>query len=648
MSEPVSARLLEAVRIAYNGHVACVVDLPRAAATRFASCQRPPTAGACPPARPPTLSKSAAPYPRPHTLASRVRLSVAMMTAEQILNTHLLTLNAKDMEGKWLGPVPIEKWLNDFRPTNRKQRRERRILFNTIKTTVNGETNFANVINESGVLRDLGLCCKETHNIFGRDVTTDADHTLKLAPGASFIGNKDLEMDLGHEDRLQRLLGDVLFFGDLKGKNSQDLCWDLTSAEERELLEILAEELDKAEEESFFTRGKFACYARAICANSHRTHLYAFVILPDFARLLYFDRSGVGYSSLFDWKNTDILEEFIESFAEATPLQRGIDTSVTNISAQDDLVDKAQTIFTEAYDAGDVLPDEVTWDSVFTSHASKHTTYWLCNVYDEASKSFHRVVTHRAHTSSPYFAGRATRGYIGVDIDEGVVAYMKRSWRIDDAAFPKEIDNYYSFATRTKEGKSVPHLPGCYFGGDVPRDSDELAAHYFEWKKTSKPGETWTLPSPIELTNTRTSKYADDVKVSHPKIRRGASALGRADLMKTHTEMTPYTLTVTLFRRIGSKLRDFKSTRDLCVAFRDAIEAHEAALELKNVLHRDISDGNILIAKVKGEKGEVEGLLIDWDLCIDIQKFGAARRKGRTVSSLRLIPIDVLSNSSFF
>lgn len=59
--------------------------------------------------------------------------------------------------------------------------------------------------------------------------------------------------------------------------------------------------------------------------------------------------------------------------------------------------------------------------------------------------------------------------------------------------------------------------------------------------------------------------------------------------------------------------------------------AHEAAYKLKDVLHRDISEGNILIAKIPGKKGQVEGLLIDWDLCIEIKRFASARRKSRTV-----------------
>ncbi|VDC03816.1 unnamed protein product [Peniophora sp. CBMAI 1063] len=563
------------------------------------------------------------------TPPSHLRSSVATSTAGQILNQHLFHLNAKDMEGKWLGPIAIDKFKKDFGPKSRNGHNLPTVnLFKDFDTTVKGEKAFVQSILDSGLLKGSDLWCKDTHNIFGRDVTTDADHALKFSPDVSFMGSDYLDMKARSEERLERLLGDILFFGDLKGSNSQDPCRYITSDADRALLGSVA--VDGADSDlALLVRGQFACYARAICANSHRTHLHAFIILPEYARLLYFDRSGVAFSELFDWRNTTHLAEFILNFAQASALERGIDTSVTKVPRQDTLVQQAHKIFREAREANDVLPDEVTWESVFKSTKSEHTTYWLCNVYDEVSTTFHRVLTYRVHTSSPYFAGRATKGYIGVDIDEGIVAYMKRSWRIADDAFPKERDIYRLFDTPDKNGKSVPHLPGCYFGGDVPRDSDALSAHYFEWKSTAKPGETWTPPSSIEFFKTRMADYAD-AHQEYKDIRRGASALGRASLTDADIEMTSYILTVTLFKRIGSKLRNFKSTRQLCIAVRDAIETHDAAYHLWNVLHRDISEGNILIAKVKGKPGQVEGLLIDWDLCIELKKYTEARRKSRT------------------
>ncbi|VDC04288.1 unnamed protein product [Peniophora sp. CBMAI 1063] len=207
---------------------------------------------------------------------------------------------------------------------------------------------------------------------------------------------------------------------------------------------------------------------------------------------------------------------------------------------------------------------------------------------------------------------------------------MKRSWRIDLETFPSERDIYASLESATEGDEKVPHLPGCYFGGDVPVDSEKLAADYFRWKREAQEEDVWT-PSilPVVPTRTRTADYADE-HADDDNLRRRVSVVGQALLTDADIEMLPYILTVTLFRRIGGRLRDFKSTRHLCIALRDALEAHDVAYRLKGVLHRDISEGNILIAKIKGKAGAIEGLLIDWELSVHIDSQGIPRRKSRT------------------
>ncbi|VDB84850.1 unnamed protein product [Peniophora sp. CBMAI 1063] len=574
------------------------------------------------PPKTPTKATTDAPTPEgpKRTPAVRLRQSVATSLVGRILNEHINNENTKDMEGKWLGPIPTDQWKRDLGPQSKTTPPTKTIPFHTVATTTNGEASFVEAINSSGIFEGFQLWCSDTHAVYGRDETTDRERSFHLSPDVAIFGRDDIRLDAGDEERLERMLGEMAVVGDLKSSNQQDPCLALTTPEDRRLLGILESLTDT--ELSRLVRGQLLTYARAICANSHRTHLYGFIILPRYARLLYFDRSAVVYSELFDWRETSVLAEFFQQFAVAGPLARGYDPSVQKISADDKLVRDAGTIFNKAYDAGDELPDDITWDSVFKSVRSADTTYWLCNVYDEKTRTFHRVLTYRVHTSTPYFAGRATCGYVGVDIDRKSVAYMKRSWRIGLPSFPKERDIYLSFE-ESEGGGPVPHLPGCYFGGDVPRNSDSLAKDYFDWVEAGKPGGSWTPPSDIEPICTVTPDYAD----AH-NIRRGAS--DRTDLTDAQIEVIPYVLTVTLFSRIGGRLRDFKSTRQLCTAVRDALETHDVAYRLKKILHRDVSESNILIAKIKGKKGEVEGLLIDWDLCVELWKYLTARRKGRT------------------
>ncbi|KZV65028.1 hypothetical protein PENSPDRAFT_756821 [Peniophora sp. CONT] len=526
------------------------------------------------------------------------------------------------MEGKWYGPVPVDRWKKDFAPRKSKELVYENISFADMGSTTEGDKPFVDAITSSKVLEKLKLYCKDTHKLFGRDKTIDGSD-FKFGPDVCFLGT-DMPMTAADEERLERLIGEILCFGDLKSKNGHDPCLHITSASDRAKLYLKNIPVVDSDM-SFKVRGQFIAYARAICANSHRTHLYGFVVLPNHARLLYFDQSGVCYSELFEWRTTPHLSEFLQLFGAASDVRRGIDTSVEKISTKDELVADAETIFCEAK-ASDSLPDGVEFKTVFETFKSDSATYWRCNVYDDRLKIFHRVLTYRVHSSTPYFAGRASRGFIAVDLDRRAVIYMKRSWRINLPSFPKERDTYHEFAEA-----GVPHLPDCYFGGDVPRHSGELAKKYFEWKKTAPAGATW-VPSgeKMRFVHTKVSTYIDKhgEEDELKEARRGAT--GRTDLTDDDIEMLPHALTVTLFGKVGGRLRDFKSSRQLCIALMHALETHEAAYRLKKVLHRDISAGNILIYKVPGGKGEIEGLLIDWDLCVNVELVREARRKGRT------------------
>ncbi|EPT03334.1 hypothetical protein FOMPIDRAFT_1115985, partial [Fomitopsis schrenkii] len=61
---------------------------------------------------------------------------------------------------------------------------------------------------------------------------------------------------------------------------------------------------------------------------------------------------------------------------------------------------------------------------------------------------------------------------------------------------------------------------------------------------------------------------------------------------------------------VGTPLADFQSTRELILAFRDAIEGHRQAYELGGVIHRDISEGNVMMAR---HSARFRGFIHDFD-----------------------------------
>ncbi|KAJ3001105.1 hypothetical protein NUW54_g6644 [Trametes sanguinea] len=69
-----------------------------------------------------------------------------------------------------------------------------------------------------------------------------------------------------------------------------------------------------------------------------------------------------------------------------------------------------------------------------------------------------------------------------------------------------------------------------------------------------------------------------------------------------------------VINEIGRPLTEFKSTRELVTALRDAVIGHQQAWLRAGILHRDVSVGNILIVDEPGEEApSICGFLHDFD-----------------------------------
>ncbi|KAJ2031537.1 hypothetical protein H4S03_006582 [Coemansia sp. S3946] len=69
---------------------------------------------------------------------------------------------------------------------------------------------------------------------------------------------------------------------------------------------------------------------------------------------------------------------------------------------------------------------------------------------------------------------------------------------------------------------------------------------------------------------------------------------------------------------IGEPLRTAKTAKEFVAVICDAMQCHYAIVDKCKILHRDISDNNILVVRMKD--GTVRGLLIDFDCAIDLSK----------------------------
>ncbi|KAH9204398.1 hypothetical protein DL95DRAFT_529276 [Leptodontidium sp. 2 PMI_412] len=89
----------------------------------------------------------------------------------------------------------------------------------------------------------------------------------------------------------------------------------------------------------------------------------------------------------------------------------------------------------------------------------------------------------------------------------------------------------------------------------------------------------------------------------------------------------------------GRPLHEYQSVRELLEALRDAIRGHRSLLEDGKILHRDISENNIIITELPAKEAP-KGRLIDLDLAkeLDSMPSGARHRTG----TMQFMAIEVL------
>ena len=93
----------------------------------------------------------------------------------------------------------------------------------------------------------------------------------------------------------------------------------------------------------------------------------------------------------------------------------------------------------------------------------------------------------------------------------------------------------------------------------------------------------------------------------------------------------------------GRPLKNFNTVPELLRAFRDAIKAHRSLFLDGKILHRDISENNIIITDPKEADG-FSGMLIDMDLATKVRDDGTNERSEaqQMTGTLQFMAIEVL------
>ncbi|KAM0549172.1 hypothetical protein ACHAPJ_009481 [Fusarium lateritium] len=83
-------------------------------------------------------------------------------------------------------------------------------------------------------------------------------------------------------------------------------------------------------------------------------------------------------------------------------------------------------------------------------------------------------------------------------------------------------------------------------------------------------------------------------------------------------ETVNLTLSCLIITPFGRPLKKYDTVAELLGCFCDTIKGHRSLYVQGNLLHQDISEGNIIICNRRGQKSEPRGVLIDLDLAMDL------------------------------
>lgn len=256
-----------------------------------------------------------------------------------------------------------------------------------------------------------------------------------------------------------------------------------TAAEIDAMPKDVVKTIEKQDDESCLTRGQLAHYAGELFNHQHRTHAFQILVMGDCARFLYCDRAGVVVGERFNYvKKPEILAEFLWSYNHMSPARRGWDTSVSEASATEVELFRAeiQAFLKRMKDAAceerHIEGADRTLDENYPVHKM--------TVVAMKTGSTQEVIVQRPLSVTHAATGRATRAYLAWSLTLKKVVFLKDSWRVEITGLSDE-DTIYS----KLQAAGVQFLPTVLCAGDVFVDgvvqetkSQAMARLSVKWK----------------------------------------------------------------------------------------------------------------------------------------------------------------------
>ncbi|OAX81630.1 hypothetical protein ACJ72_04029 [Emergomyces africanus] len=345
-------------------------------------------------------------------------------------------------------------------------------------------------------------------------------------------------------------------------------------------------------------------------AQPTRRFVHAFAVCGPKAEAWVFDRSGAYSSGVFNiYENPGLFFRMIAGYAMMTDDELGLDTFMAR--------------------SGGGGPDTLAVERV----EGGETTVRL----DPDPLSIQHAIVCRGTTC---FLATA---------DDGARGVAKFSWVSDKRAPEEDLLN----KARERGVRGVAEVIGHRRITDIAELRGGLTfgrRHHFPRTAPSRAASSFSLPQPCDPGRaTQSSKRSRSGSQSFRRdqgdeLAFSVQSMHRPSLYESRVD-EPYDnriLRCLVISPVGRPIYRYESPLELLKALRDAIKAHRSLYLDGNILHRDISENNIIIIADPAMADGNTGMLIDLDLAKEV---GSGRGGARHQTGTReFMAIEVLLN----
>ncbi|KAI0327851.1 hypothetical protein GY45DRAFT_1307842 [Cubamyces sp. BRFM 1775] len=399
-------------------------------------------------------------------------------------------------------------------------------------------------------------------------------------------------------------------------------------------------------------------YAEKLFEYQHRTALYMFIIVGCTFRITRWDRSGTLVTPPVNYvDNPQVLCDALWYISQLTNEALGLDPSAERVmpdSVYNALINEASFDHISDIDHTERILKMLPKDGcvykyvreMFRASLQQNWPRYRLEVPDgDGTRSF---LVAKPVFQAPGMAGRGTRGYVALDLKTGRFVWLKDAWR----THYELVDQEGAVLATLNEAK-VANVPTLICHGDILGQVTETPK-WWELKNPCAGSSSSSQPLPLNATQPVANLSGASTTSSLTKAKRSASDMERTDYredcpLRRHKH---YRLVV---KEVGMELKKFKSGRQLLKVVYDCVVAHRDAVTKADIMHRDISGGNILIfprpAIDPNQRSMMRwgGLLVDWELSKPItpqQDAPLRARQPERTGTLQFMSVAMLTENS--